>query len=75
MAKLLELYPEKYIDTMEMLNQDSKKYQEKNKYRDYKDEYIRKLLADDHLERLIEEETNRDTVDSARKKSQRDSCR
>ena len=60
---------------MEMLNQDSKDYQEKKKYRDYKDEYIRKLQAADHLERLIEEEKNRDTVDSARKKSQRDSCR
>lgn len=67
LAKLLELYPEKYIDTMDMLNQDSEDYQEKKKYRDYKDEYIRKLQAADHLERLIEEEKNRDTVDSARK--------
>lgn len=66
LAKLLEIMPEKYINMTDMLNQDSKEFQEKQKYRDYKNTYIKRLLAADHLERLIEEEKNRERVNTAR---------
>ncbi len=66
LAKLLEVFPEQYIDTTKMLNQDSKEYKDKQKYRDYKNEYIKKLQAADHLERLIEEEKLKDRVNVAR---------
>lgn len=62
LAKMLEIYPEKYIDTPLMLNQDSKEFKEKQNYRNYKNEYIKKLQAADHLERLIEEEKVQERV-------------
>lgn len=66
LAKLLELMPEKYINMTDMLNQDSKEFKDKKKYRDYKAEYIRKLQAADHLERLIKEEETRERVQTAK---------
>ena len=66
LAKLLEIMPEKYINMTDMLNQDSKDFKDKQKFRDYKADYIRKLQAADHLERLIKEEETRERVQTAK---------
>ncbi len=66
LAKLLEVFPEKYINMTDLLNQDSDDFKEKQKYRNYKLDYVKKLQSADHLERIIMEENVQNRINSAR---------